>query len=378
MLQNGNVLVYNYISNFLGDFMFKNSKWKVVLAVVLSLLMIVSAFYFVFGIVLDKGNNSTANISELSAPLLSAESESSLPEISSASGVLSSEATSVIISSEPIVPSSSEIVTSYVVSSKPLPSSSKTQISSDVVSKKPVSSKPPVKVSSQIPVSSQNVTSVFIPNKTGKETGKVCYLTFDDGPSDNTLKILNILDKYDAVATFFVVGSGKLEYTKNIVAQGSKVGMHSQSHKYSVCYASDKAYFDGLDRLGAKLETIIGEKPNIIRFPGGSSNTVSKKYSKGIMTRLTRNAYSKGYHYFDWNIDSYDASASKVSEKTIVSKVLSGAKNKNRICVLMHDSSGKDTTAEALDNIIVGLKKMGFTFAVLDEDSYGFHHGVNN
>ena len=214
-----------------------------------------------------------------------------------------------------------------------------------------------------------------VPVKTGE---KVCYLTFDDGPSENTLKILEILKKYNVKATFFVINSKQIGYVKNIYEAGHTVGLHSATHNYAKIYSSTDAYFKDLEEISNKVESIIGIKPNVIRFPGGSSNTVSKKYRKGIMSRLTKLVAEKGYYYFDWNVESGDANQNTASYTYIRNNVLSGAKNKNTACVLMHDSSAKTTTVQALPEIIEGLSKMGYRFEALSDKANGYHHRVNN
>lgn len=207
---------------------------------------------------------------------------------------------------------------------------------------------------------------------------KVCYLTFDDGPSDNTLKILKILDKYDAKATFFVIGTAKLEYLPKIEKAGHAIGLHSNTHEYSKIYKSETAFFKDINKLSKKVEKKIGVKTMLLRFPGGSNNTVSKNYKKGVMSDLTTQVQIKGYAYFDWNVDSGDASGHNVPASRITKNVLRQAKNKNSICVLMHDTAAKGTTVKALPDILEGLKKQGYKFEALTEETYGYHYKVNN
>lgn len=228
------------------------------------------------------------------------------------------------------------------------------------------------------PTSKKSTVSVA-PQNNAKPTekGKVCYLTFDDGPSDNTLKIIDILAEYNAKATFFVVGTSKLQYIKNIHEAGHAVGLHANVHEYRTIYASEEAFLNDLNAISAKVEQYTGQKSMITRFPGGSSNTASK-FNKGIMTRLTQLLPSMGYAYFDWNVDSTDALGSSVATSKIVNNVVNGAKNQNVICVLFHDAAGKATTVKALPEILKSLSDMGFEFRALTTDSYGFHHGVNN
>lgn len=213
-----------------------------------------------------------------------------------------------------------------------------------------------------------------------KPTGKVCYLTFDDGPTANTLKILKILEKYDVKATFFVIDTAqtKIEYVKQIHAAGHTVGLHSNSHNYAHIYKSTTNYFNDLKKISNTVKKYTGVESKVIRFPGGGSNTVSRNYKKGIMSTLAVQVTKKGYTYFDWNLDSEDASAVTVSRTKIVNNVLNGAKGKSSICVLMHDAASKTTTVEALPAIIEGLKKQGYTFEPLTKDCYGYHHAINN
>ncbi len=212
-------------------------------------------------------------------------------------------------------------------------------------------------------------------------TGKICYLTFDDGPTDNTLKILETLKAANVKATFFVVNNAqtKIEYISQIHADGHTVGLHTASHNYAQLYSSIDAYYSDLNSISSTVEAYLGFRPYVIRFPGGGSNGVSRRYCSGIMSYLTSSegVASKGYTYFDWNVDSGDASGS-LSASRIANNVLQGARNKNSICVLMHDAVGKSTTADALPQIINGLREQGFEFRALTKESYGYHHSVRN
>lgn len=215
-------------------------------------------------------------------------------------------------------------------------------------------------------------------NQADAATSGICYLTFDDGPSDNTLKILDILDSYGIKATFFVVGTAKTEYMPQIVTRGHAIGLHSTTHNYSTIYADVNSYLADIQQISDIVYNATGVRSNIIRFPGGSSNMVSAKYCAGLMSDLTVRMPQLGYSYYDWNVSSGDASAARVPAATIVNNVLKGAKGKNSICVLMHDTSAKSTTVEALPAIIEGLDAMGFRFAPLTAEVYGYHQAVNN
>ncbi|MBQ2237731.1 MAG: polysaccharide deacetylase family protein [Clostridia bacterium] len=222
------------------------------------------------------------------------------------------------------------------------------------------------------------VTYPSVPVPLANNGPKVCYLTFDDGPSKNTLQIIKTLNTYGIKATFFVTNTGTNAYMKDIVNSGNAIGLHTSSHKYDLIYKNVDAYFADLQKISDSVEAITGVKSFVMRFPGGSSNVVSKKYCKGIMTTLSAKVQEKGYGYFDWNVDSGDANRSRPSVNYIVNNVLNGAGNKNSICVLMHDSAAKGTTAQALPRIIEGLAAKGYRFEVLTTDVKGFHHGINN
>lgn len=204
---------------------------------------------------------------------------------------------------------------------------------------------------------------------------KTVYLTFDDGPCSLTPEILDILDEYNVKATFFVVNGKYNSVMKDIVDRGHKIGLHCYKHVYSEVYASDEAYFKDLQKISDVVEKETGVKADIIRFPGGGSNTVSKKYSKGIMTRLTKSVVEKGYAYFDWNCYNGDADGVK-SVTQQVQNCSQFPKNAKNIVVLMHDN--KEATVKALPKIIEYYKSCGMTFGVLDKDMEYTNHHVNN
>ena len=186
----------------------------------------------------------------------------------------------------------------------------------------------------------------------------------------------DILDKYNAKATFFVTGEMP-EYKDMIKAaydKGHTIGMHTYSHDYAKVYASVDAYFQDLDQIGQMVQEEIGYVPCFIRFPGGSSNTVSKKYTAGIMSTLVQEVQNRGYQYYDWNGSSGDGSVRTTEE--LVAQATSF--DSNNIILLCHDSHGKQTTVEALPQIIEHYQSLGYTFKALDRDSFVAHHGVNN
>ncbi len=204
---------------------------------------------------------------------------------------------------------------------------------------------------------------------------KVIYLTFDDGPSSNTPKVLDILREENVKATFFVTGHHKnfVHLIKREFEEGHTIGAHTFSHKYEI-YTSQETYFNDLERLQKVIEKYTGSRTNLIRLPGGSSNTIHLRYSNdpNFMNNLCKELRHRGYQYIDWNLSAKDASSGYIHTSTIVEKACRG--NKKSICLLMHDSFGKETTVEALPTIIQHYKQEGYRFGTLDVSSSGYHH----
>lgn len=191
-----------------------------------------------------------------------------------------------------------------------------------------------------------------------KSSGKKVYLTFDDGPSSNTDQILDILKDYDVKATFFVVGKTDERSVKayqRIVEEGHTLAMHSYSHRYDEIYESKEAFARDLNSLQEYLYETTGVWPRIYRFPGGSSNTVSKVDMQELIEYLT----DIGITYFDWNVASGDAVSRALPAETIVNNCLSGIEKQKESVILMHDASNKGTTIEALPQIIEAIQEQG-------------------
>lgn len=206
---------------------------------------------------------------------------------------------------------------------------------------------------------------------------KVVYLTFDDGPSKNTQKVLDILDVYDVKATFFVTGTNEDCYylIKKAYDAGHTIGLHTFIHEYDQIYNSSSAYFADLKKIEDLVYSQIGSIPKYIRFPGGSSNNVSKKYCHRIMTKLTKEVINRGYQYYDWNEDSEDGSG-QLSVKQLIKNAT--ASNDNNIILLFHDANGKENSLKALGPVIQYYQKKGYVFKGIDDSSYVVHHSVNN
>ena len=226
--------------------------------------------------------------------------------------------------------------------------------------------------------SSGNISSIkrTITIKSTDSDYRIVYLTFDDGPSTYTGELLDILKKYNVKATFFVTGNGSDDMILREYNEGHKIALHTNTHDYSYVYSSINNYFSDLYAIQDRVKRITGEAPNIIRFPGGSSNTVSMNYDGGIgiMSKLVYEVEVRGFHYFDWNISSGDG-GSEISSDQVYNNVISNLKEETSI-VLQHDT--KKYSIDAVERIIKYCQANGYTFKTLSETTYGAHHGVNN
>ena len=199
------------------------------------------------------------------------------------------------------------------------------------------------------------------------------YLTFDDGPSDNTAAILDTLAKYNVKATFFVVGKTddqSKEMYQRIVNEGHTLGMHSYSHKYSVVYDSLDAFETDFNQLQSYLYDITGQECRLYRFPGGSSNQVSNT----DMSEFIRFLNEEGVTYFDWNVSSGDATSQAYTADELLNNVLTDVPKYKTSVVLMHDSNTKSTTVEALGPMIEALQGMEAQILPIDENTTLVQH----
>lgn len=222
------------------------------------------------------------------------------------------------------------------------------------------------------------ITRTVVVNPKPNNAGKMIYLTFDDGPSSSiTPGILQILKEENVKATFFVINHGdNLNYLiKQEDMDGHTVALHSASHNYHSLYQSVDSFFYDFSLIQNKVYQITGKKSTIIRFPGGSSNTVSK-FNPGIMTVLTKEVTKRGFTYFDWNVSSEDAGGAR-SASDVYRNVMNNLGSKINI-VLMHDFEGNYKTLNALRDIIREGKRLGYTFAPITTSTSPIHHHVNN
>ena len=215
--------------------------------------------------------------------------------------------------------------------------------------------------------------AAFADNAGSAQPEKWVCLTFDDGPSRTTPAVLTALDAAGVHGTFFVVATGYNEKYLPLLTQaaaaGHQIALHSASHEYSDIYQSSDAYWEDIALLKERIAPYVDvESIRYLRFPGGSTNTVSRRYGgKGLMKQLKAEVEQKGLQWVDWNVCAEDAVGGHPSADAIYRNVVRETGQQTNCIVLMHDSSSTHTTAEALPDIIQWYTDNGYTFLTVAE-----------
>lgn len=226
-------------------------------------------------------------------------------------------------------------------------------------------------VSNNYIVSGNTVSAAAVQKQDSEsENAGRAYITFDDGPSANTEKILKILKEHNVKATFFVDGTAAgnkqmMGLYKEITDDGHTIAMHSYSHDYKTLYASAESFEDDLDKIHSLIYNETGVDSKIYRFPGGSGNTVSR-LDIGIYAAVL---HRHGYEYWDWNVYPGDPDGKKLSADQIAENVLDDIDSYRTAEILLHDTGTKNTTVEALPAIIEGLLDRNIRILPMDENT---------
>ena len=210
-----------------------------------------------------------------------------------------------------------------------------------------------------------------------QNNGKVIYLTFDDGPAAYTDQLLGVLDKYGVKATFFVTNcypSYQYDIKKEYNA-GHAVAVHTYTHNYGTIYRSPEAFWTDHERMQEVVEKQTGHRSAMVRFPGGTSNTVSRRYCRGVMSTISKQAGPRGLTFYDWNVDADDAGKTRTSDG-VFNNITSGVKYHDQSLVLCHDV--KPYTVNAMDRIIKWCLQNGYTFRTCQPEGYTYHLRVAN
>ncbi len=195
-----------------------------------------------------------------------------------------------------------------------------------------------------------------------KDGERKAFLTFDDGPSENTEKILDILKQYDVKATFFVMGKNAEchpELIKRIFEEGHAIGNHSYNHNYGYMYSCAENFKEEVEKTTELIGSIIGQEnvQKLFRFPGGSFEQSKAPYRQMLS--------EMGYSFADWNSLNGDADGKAYTHEHIMTMFQETTIKHEDAVVLMHDTAAKTLTVEALPECIEYLKNYGFTFEAI-------------
>ncbi|MDB0441464.1 polysaccharide deacetylase family protein [Clostridioides difficile] len=215
-------------------------------------------------------------------------------------------------------------------------------------------------------------TSAEVSKGPSKSSGKVAYITIDDGPSKFTDQMIKTLNKYNVKATFFMIDGNMKEYpqqVKNIIKNGNTAGFHSVSHDIHKLYVTSTSAKDEFDTNDQTLYSITGKHSKVIRIPYGS-----KPYTPQASYQALVDA---GYKIWDWDLDTEDW---KSNSAQIVQNVKNNIKNKkgedkDQLVVLMHE---KKQSAEALDSILKFLSDEGYEFAAVEQNQIPKNYWLRN
>ncbi len=206
-----------------------------------------------------------------------------------------------------------------------------------------------------------------------KEDEKKVYLTFDDGPSKQTKRVLDVLKKKNVKATFFCIGRED-EYSegiyKRIVNEGHTLGMHSYSHIYQDIYGSLDGFKKDFHKISNHMHKVTGVRPSIYRFPGGSSNSMIPFSIAEYVGFLQE----QGVVYQDWNVIAANGTTDNVTKEEMVRSVMDGVARYDTSIVLMYDSADKKMTADSLEEIVEQLQAGGYEILPLDPSVVSIHH----
>lgn len=209
-----------------------------------------------------------------------------------------------------------------------------------------------------------NVVPVELPEETPTE--KVIYLTFDDGPCSNTQHILELLAKYDAKATFFIIAqeNSYSHLIPEIEAQGHSVGVHCNYHSYADIYASEEAYFNDFMKAQEFCYQYLGHYADISRFPGGATTaaTYFARTVEGGFEQVEQRLRDMGVRYFDWDIQE--------SETTTLDTYYIFRNNVPKFqhpVMLQHDA--RDYSIAALEDMLIWGTENGYEFRAITDST---------
>ncbi|MGE5628589.1 MAG: polysaccharide deacetylase family protein [Solirubrobacterales bacterium] len=211
-------------------------------------------------------------------------------------------------------------------------------------------------------------------NKDLNQDKKIIYLTFDDGPSDGvTNRILDVLEKNEVKATFFLIGNqinGLEDTVKRIYNDGHSIGLHTYTHKFKRIYSNENNFINEMIQSREKINEVVGVTPNIIRFPGGSREHLTEAYLEKL--------HSYNYKIYDWNMETVDGLNPKASPNKLYREAPKGSEELQTIILLLHCDYMHKNTCKALPEIIKYYKDKGYEFKPITVETPEFYFPIKN
>lgn len=219
-------------------------------------------------------------------------------------------------------------------------------------------------------ISSENI--IYVNANTSEQ--KIIYLTFDDGPARKvTRDILEILKNESVHATFFIIGNqikGQEDLILKIHNEGHALGLHSMTHKKNCLYESDESFLNEMLKTQETINSIVGVKPTILRFPFGCNNNCYK-LSQSMVDLLHKN----NLRIYDWTTDSGDGAHPNANPNVFIKNSKS---DKDCVILLMHCAYMSKNSVKALPEIIKYYKNNGYEFKLIDENTPEKFHFMKN
>lgn len=212
----------------------------------------------------------------------------------------------------------------------------------------------------QIKILDQNMYLSNTVNNQNQNLIQPIYLTFDDGPTPDTLKILDVLRKYDVKVTFFMLKNQMESYpdiAKKVAEEGHAIGCHGVSHDINIIYSKDGTALQEMQQCLATVKKVTGIDSKLIRVPYGSAPYLKEPHRTELLSN---------FQLWDWNIDSEDwalRSAPKIIN-SIKPHIQTVYQNNRTPVILFHD---KSFTAQSLPVILNYIKEAGYQSIEIDD-----------
>lgn len=193
-----------------------------------------------------------------------------------------------------------------------------------------------------------------------EDTGKIVYLTFDDGPTPATRNLLTLLNEYEMKATFFMLSPNVKQYpdiVKQIVEDGHAIALHGVTHQLEKFYATAQSPLNEMVENQQTVESVTGVKTHLIRTPYGSHPHLTTDQRKVLKEH--------GFKLWDWNVDSNDWNLRDQRFVTTTIEQLENRGHESSHVILFHDT---ETTVGYIDKLLDFLVEHGYETRILTEE----------